>query len=112
MINTQGRIEKFQGSTPSLSPTALSEGVFSLCSGGIPSRGAFLRLQGKTLRDSGVTSGSALSIYQLGNLVVIQKFTGLELHSLANLTASNGDFILDSNNQIVTNLENIPLTAT
>jgi hypothetical protein len=112
MIKTTGQTDKFQGSAPSVSPTALGEGVFSFIGGGVPSRGGFSRLPGKTIRDSGVSAGSAITIYQLGELVVVQRFTGIEIHDLTNLAPSIDDFVYDLNNQLVRNLQGIPITAT
>lgn len=112
MIKTQGTPEKFKGSVPSVSPTVLSEGVFSFIAGGVPSRGGFARLPGKILRDSGVFAGSTITIYQFGNLVVVQKFNGIELHNVNNLVPSVEDYVYDLNGQIVTTLAGIPITAT
>lgn len=101
MIRTEGQPEEFRGSTPSVSPTTLPDGVFSLCSGGVPTNGALGRLPGKIIRDLGASSGGAISIYQFGQKVVVQRVTGIELFDLAELAPTELDYLRDSFGEIV-----------
>ena len=101
MLRTQGQFENFKGSAPSVSPTALPQGVFSLCSGGVPLQGAFARLPGKNLRDGGFTTGGAISIYQFGKNVVVQRVVGLEIFKLTELTPTLQDYVFDNEGNLV-----------
>jgi len=111
MIKTQGQVEKFAGSMPSVSPVALAPGVFSSIAGGVPSRGGFARIPGKTIKNSGVDSGGTLTIYQLGELVVVQKFTGLQIFNLRELAPNQVDFVYDNLGNLVYDNEGIPVTT-
>lgn len=111
MLKTRGQPNFFKGSMPSVSPTALAAGVFSLCSGGVPSRGGFSRLPGKTIRNSGVSSGGVISIHQLGELVIIQKFTGVEIFDLRELVPDVQDYVYTNEGILVKDNEGIPVTV-
>ncbi len=111
MLKTTGTSEDYQGSNASRSPTALDEGVFSLCSGGVPAQGAFMRVPGKTIRDVGLTTGAAMSIYQFGTKVVVQRYTGLEIFELSALAPNPTDYVYDNEGNIVTDNEGIPITT-
>lgn len=91
MIATKGTPQFYKGSSPSGSPNQLQEGVFSLCSGGIPKQGSFARIPGKVLRETGFQTGGIISIAQLGNLVVIQRYTGLEIIDIINVIPNPTD---------------------
>lgn len=111
MIETAGLSEKYAGSAPSISPTLLPQGVFSLCSGGVPANGAFMRLPGKSLRDLGLATGGAISIYQFGQKIVVQRFLGIEIFDLRTLAPNPEDFVYDNEgNQVFDNL-GIPVTT-
>jgi bifunctional DNA-binding transcriptional regulator/antitoxin component of YhaV-PrlF toxin-antitoxin module len=101
MIRTDGQFEPFKGSAPAISPTATPQGIFSLCSGGVPTQGAFGRLPGKTLRDAGLTTGGAITIYQMGDKVVIQRVAGMEIHNLADLSPNEQDYVVDNFGNLV-----------
>jgi hypothetical protein len=101
MIRTQGQFEPFKGSAPSISPTVLPEGVFSLCSGGVPVQGAFGRLPGKTMRNLGDSTGGAISIYQFGTKVVVQRVVGIQIFELADLAPAESDFLRDNEGNLV-----------
>lgn len=110
MTETPGPSEKFAGSAPSTSPTVLPRGVFSFCSGGVPSQGAFARLPGKTLRDAGLTTGGAISIYQFGQKIVVQRYVGLEIFELTDLVPTELDYVYDNNGNLVYDNSGIPIT--
>lgn len=108
MIETKGTSEDFAGSIPSNSPTVQKSGVFSLCSGGVPIRGAFGRLPGKTLRYTGLENGAAISMYQLGSKLVIQRFTGIEIVDLLGVLPV--DYVFDNEGHLIYDSQGIPLT--
>jgi len=101
MIRTPGKPEKFKGSAPSISPTALPAGLFSLCSGGVPANGSFQRIPGKNLADAGIDTGGAISINQLGLKIVIQRVTGLEIFELFELLPNEDDYVYDNLGNLV-----------
>jgi hypothetical protein len=109
MLCTDGQFEPFKGSAPSVSPTALPDGVFSLCSGGVPTQGSLGRLPGKSMRDSGATTGGAISIYQFGNKVVVQRVVGLQIFDLSELAPNEIDFLRDNAGNIVYDNHGIPI---
>lgn len=111
MLSSDGKSEDFQGSVPSVSPTAQKDGVFSLCSGGVPSRGGFLRLPGKSLRDAGIETGGAFSIYQFGQKIVVQRYIGIEIFDLVTLAPNVEDFVYDNEGNLVLDNEGIPVTV-
>lgn len=111
MIETKGKSQKFKGSNPSISPTITDAGIFFLCSGGTPVRGALARLAGKTLRDNGLLNGAAITIYQLGEKAVVQRNTGLQIYELSELNPSELDFVYDSFENLVYDNFGIPVTA-
>lgn len=110
MIETKGKSEDFAGSAPSTSPTNQKDGVFSLCSGGVPVQGAFGRIPGKSLRDSGDASGGAISIYQFGLKIVVQRFLGIEIFDLKELAPNEENYVVDNQGEIVTDNSGIPVT--
>lgn len=101
MIQSSGKPENYKGSNPSRSPTVQDEGVFSLCSGGVPIRGAFGRIPGKSIRALGDNVGGAITIYQFGLSVVVQRFLGMEIYKLADLNPNATDFVYDNQGNIV-----------
>lgn len=104
MIETKGESEYYAGSVPNNSPTVQKTGVFSLCSGGVPNQGAFARLPGKTLRSIGTQTGGAISIYQFGVKIVVQRYTGIEIFDITDLTPTPEDFVYDNEgNQVFDN---------
>lgn len=109
MIETKGKSEDYSGSVPSRSPTAQEEGVFSLCSGGVPQQGAFARIPGKSLRDIGSDKGGAISIYQFGQKVVVQRFVGIEIFNLVDLNPNEADFVYDNDGELVVDNNGIPV---
>lgn len=110
MIETQGKPQDFKGSDGSTSPTVLDDGVFSFCSGGVPQQGSFARIPGKLLRNSGVTTGGVISIYQMGTLVVIQKYIGVEILTTNELIPVQENFITDNEGNLVYDKEGIAIT--
>lgn len=110
MIATPGKPQFYKGSSPSGSPNQLAEGVFSLCSGGVPLQGSFARAPGKNLRETGTQYGGAISLAQLGNLVVIQRFNGLEITPIINVIPTpNEDYVYDNEGFLVYDNEGIPV---
>lgn len=101
MIRTPGQPESFKGSAPSISPTALPDGLFSLCSGGVPANGAFKRLPGKTLTDAGAATGGAITIYPFGNKVVVQRPDALEIFDLYELSPNAANYVYDNEGHLV-----------
>lgn len=110
MIETKGQSEKFQGSSPSVSPTALGFGVFSLCSGGLPSKGSFGKLQGKTLKSTGALTGGILSIYAFGEKLVVQSFVGIEIINLRDFIPHLADYVYDNEGNLVYDKSGLPIT--
>lgn len=112
MLHTEGQTEKtFAGCSPSASPTVLPEGVFSLCSGGVPSHGAFLRLPGKSIRDVGLTTGTVYSIYQLGEIVVVQTYAGIAIFDLKTLAPNEADYLYDNAGNQVFDNQGVPVVV-
>lgn len=111
MIQTPGKSQSFQGSSPSTSPAILAEGVFSLCSGGTPIQGAFQRLPGKTIRDNGTLYGGAITIYQLGTKVVVQRFGGLQIYNMSEINPTLLDFYTTNYDEIYTDEYGLPYTT-
>lgn len=111
MLKTPGKSEDYKGSDPSRSPTAQEDGVFSSCSGGVPSGGALARIPGKSLRDAGLDTGAAISIYQFGQKVVVQRFTGIQIFELVELAPNPTDYVYDNEGFLVTDNEGIPVTT-
>lgn len=101
MIRTPGQSGKFKGSAPSVSPTALPEGIFSLCSGGVPALGSFQRLPGKVITDGGRTTGGTISINQFGIKVVVQRVTGIEIFDLFELAPNIANYVYDNLGNLV-----------
>lgn len=111
MLKTPGESQYFSGSNPSTSPSILENGIFSLCSGGTPIQGALQRLPGKTIRDNGIAYGGAITIYQLGQKVVVQRFGGLQIYDITEINPAITDFITDNSLFVVTDSYGLPLTA-
>lgn len=111
MIDTKGKFEAYKGSSPAGSPTALPDGIFSLCSGGAPIRGAFGRIPGKTLRDKGIDAGAAISIFQFGQKVVVQRWIGLEIYDLTEVSPNEADYVTDNDGRLVYDNSGIPITS-
>lgn len=111
MIKTNGQTEDFRGSAPSVSPTAQKAGVFSLCSGGVPVQGSFGRVPGKTLRNAGSANGGAISIFQFGNKIVVQRFSGVEIYDLVELAPNLADYVYDNFGNIIVDNFGIPITT-
>lgn len=111
MISTPGETEKFKGSEPSTSPTAIEQGVFSLCSGGVPTQGSFGRIPGKTIRDAGTSTGGAISIYQFGQKVVVQRYNDIEIFDLTELAPNPADYVVDNEGNQVVNNEGLFVTT-
>lgn len=109
MLRTAGETEDFRGNAPAISPTAMPVGVFFLCSGGVPTQGSFGRLPGKTLRDTGTTTGGAISIYQMGDKVVVQRVAGVEIFNLSDLAPNEEEFLVDNEGNIVTDNHGLPI---
>lgn len=84
-----------------MSPTALEAGLFSLCSGGVPSQGSFARLPGKSMRATGAGGGGVISIYQFGAKVAVQRFTGIEIYDLKDLIPHVEDYVYDNEGNLV-----------
>lgn len=101
MLKTTGQTGQYKGQNSSVSPTALEIGLFSLCSGGVPSRGAFARVPGKSMRSTGELAGGVISIYQFGGLVVVQRYTGIEIYNLHDLIPHTSDYVLDNEGNLV-----------
>jgi len=101
MIRTPGKPESFKGSAPSIAATTLPEGLFSLCSGGIPSNGSFKRLPGKVITDAGISTGGAITIYQFGEKVVVQRPDALEIFDLYELSPSPLNYVYDNEGRLV-----------
>lgn len=101
MLKTSGASEQYKGQNSSISPSSLTEGLFSLCSGGVPSGGAFARLPGKSMRDTGILGGGIMSIYQFGNHVVVQRYIGIEIYNLHDLLPQPTDFVKDNEGNLV-----------
>lgn len=110
MLKTTGQSQKFKGQNSSVSPTALDFGFFSLCSGGVPQQGAFARLPGKTLRATGADGGGVISIYQFGNKVAVQRYTGIEIYDLRDLAPHVEDYVYDNEGHLVYDNAGIPIT--
>lgn len=111
MIHDKSGVPEFyKGSEPSRSSTILDQGVFGFCQGGIPEHGAFARLPGKTMRDAGTGTGAAITIYQFGSNVVIQRYVGIEIFRIRDLAPSEVDFVFDNEGNIVFDNEGIALT--
>lgn len=110
MIETKGTTEEYKGTNAFISPTAQATGVFSLCSGGVPVQGGFGRIPGKTIRDSGVGKGAAISIYQYGQKIVVQRYSGIEIFNLSDLAPNIADYVYDNEGNIVTDSFGIPVT--
>lgn len=111
MIRTPGKPEKFKGSAPSVSPTATPDGVFSLCSGGVPVQGAFGRLPGKSIRDVGTGMGGAISIFQFGDKIAVQRVTGMEIFDIRDLTPNELDYVYDNQGNLVVDNSGLPVLA-
>jgi hypothetical protein len=109
MLNTKGKTEKFKGCIPSLSPGMLQEGIFSLCSGGVPLQGSFGRIPGKYLRDSGSEHGGVISIYQFGKKIAVQRFVGMEIYDITTLAPTEENNLFDSEGNLVYDNEGIPI---
>lgn len=110
MISTPGKSQSYKGSSPSGSPNSLGEGVFSLCSGGVPKQGSFARVPGKVLRETGFQTGGILSIAQLGNLLVIQRYTGIEIIDIINVIPDpENDYTYDNEGFLVVDNFGIPV---
>lgn len=110
MIETNGQSEKFKGSSPSIAPLALPLGIFSLCSGGVPNQGTFAKLPGKTLKDTGSSTGGVISIYSFGTKVVVQKYIGIEIFDLRTLIPRVEDFVYDNESNLVYDNSGLPVT--
>ena len=111
MIQTRGKSQNFAGSNNSTSPSILADGIFTLCSGGTPIQGALQRLPGKTIRDNGEEYGGVISIYQLGQKVVVQRFVGLQIYDMNEINPAEDDFVTDTLLIVVTNNFGLPVTA-
>lgn len=109
-LQTPGKPEYYAGSSPTISPTNQKNGVFSLCSGGVPNQGGFQRIPGKTLQDVGSTTGGVLSIAQMGIFIVVQCYTGLLIFQLSELLPVNNNFIFTNEGVQILNNEGIPIT--
>lgn len=96
MIKSDGHSEDYKGSIPSVSPTAQKEGIFSLCSGGVPQQGAFARMPGKSLREANPERGGVITMYQFGSHIVVQYFTGVEIHPVTILAPTEENFYTDN----------------
>jgi len=98
--NTPQR-EKFRGSFPSGSPTVMEPGVFSLCSGGVPKRGAFARIPGKTLKYNSLEWGGVINIHEFGQQVVVQYYTGVVVFDIEELEPAPEDLVVDNSENLV-----------
>lgn len=96
MLKTEGNSENYKGSIPSVSPTAQQKGIFSLCSGGVPQQGSFARMPGKSLREANPERGGVITMYQFGINIVVQYFTGIEIHPVTILAPTESDFYTDN----------------
>lgn len=103
--------EKYKGQDSSTSPTGLDEGVFSLCRGGVPKNGGFARIPGKTLRDTGLTTGGIITIYQFGNQVVVQTYIGVVIFSITELVPQQADYVVTNEGILVTTKDGLPIFA-
>lgn len=103
--------EKYKGQDSSQSPTGLDDGVFSLCSGGVPYQGGFRRIPGKTLRNIGLSTGGVISIYQMDTKIVVQSFVGLVILDLKELAPSQDDFVVTNEGNLVYTNEGLPVLA-
>lgn len=110
MTKTTGNSEDYKGADPSKSPATQQSGVFSSCSGGYPQQGAFARIPGKTLRAIGDIGGAAISMFQFGSLVVVQRFLGLEIFNLNELAPNPVDYVYDNEGFLVYDNLGIPVT--
>ena len=111
MLATKGEAEFYAGSEPANSPTAQKVGVFSLCSGGVPINGAFGRIPGKSPLSVGLDTGGAMSIYQFGRKVVVQRYTGIEIFDITEISPQPQDYLYDNEGNLVYNNSNIPITV-
>lgn len=110
MLSSKGQSEKFKGSNPSHSPTILEEGVFSLCSGGVPKHGAFGRLPGKTLKSFDDAMGGVIAISEFGQKVVVQFFAGIRMYDLTELFPNPSNYVYDNEGNLVTDNSGFPVT--
>ncbi len=110
MLKSPGKSQDFKGQDSSVSPTALDDGLFSLCSGGVPAAGGFARVPGKTLRATGAGGGGVLSIYQFGNKIAVQRYLGVEIYDLRSLVPHVEDYVYDNEGHLVTDNAGIPIT--
>lgn len=108
--DVSGKGEFYKGSEPSRSPTTQPSGVFGFCNGGIPEKGAFARLPGKTMRDTGIGKGSAITVYQFGQNVVVQRWIGIEIFKIAELAPNELDYVYDNFGNLVYDSFGIALT--
>lgn len=111
MIKTIGNSEYFKGSFPSASPTALDSGIFSLCSGGVPTQGGLQRIPGKVIRNTGLENGAVISIYQLNTKIVVQTYVGIVIFDLKDIAPNVLDYVYDNEGNLVTDNFGIPITA-
>ena len=100
--------EKFRGSFPSASPTVIEPGVFSLCSGGVPKRGAFARIPGKSLKHYDSTLGGILNIHEFGEKIVVQYYTGVVVFDYTEIEPPAENLVVDNSGiQVVDNSGNV-----
>lgn len=109
MIATPSKPQFYKGSSPSGSPNSLSEGVFSFCSGGVPQQGSFARIPGKNLRELGTTMGGIISLVQLGSLIVVQRFAGIEIIPLIGVVTDPSNLVYDNEGNLVVDNFGIPV---
>lgn len=109
MLSTKLQSEYYKGSSPNTSLTNQKPGVFSFCSGGVPLHGSFARIPGKTLQAVGTSAGGAISIYQMGDIVVVQRYVGIELYALKSLSPQPSDYVYDNEGHLVYDNEGIPV---
>lgn len=109
MLKSDGHSEDYKGSIPSVSPTAQKEGIFSLCSGGVPQQGAFARMPGKSLREANTERGGVITMYQFGDHVVVQYYTGIEVHPVIVLAPTEDNLVYDNLGNIVYDNLGIPV---
>jgi hypothetical protein len=93
--------EKFRGSFPSASPTVIEPGVFSLCSGGVPKRGAFARIPGKTLKALSTEWGGVIAINDFGQKIVVQYYTGVVVYDIQEIEPNPANLVVDNSDELV-----------
>lgn len=110
MIRTKSKVEKFAGSSPSTSPTNQKRGVFSFCSGGVPTQGSFARLPGKVVKNTSETRGGAITMYAFGRQVVVQYVFGVEIVDGEELVPNFNNYVFDNDGNQVFDEDGISVT--